>query len=1241
MSSNPGVATWNGAGGSGRSQRLYTTADEAGNPALGLTGGNTVTLPQQYPTLSVLNSLGIQGQIVTATNSTLYLNGVPIGGGAGGDVSRWAEYPAIHDVIGEKSIGIFAEPLRDIKDFKNVHAGIVHADIVAGVPGSGALMGGLLVSAPFHEGTDAVFGDSDEHNGSLEVYGGVTLDGGVVHGTSIGCLPVPPDGGVNTQRIDVLPVGIDIVAATYVTIDAAGAANIAAGGALSLAGGDYIETNTDDIICRNSTAGNDVTRMSIGKIVRANNGKEPLRLTDDEGGDYARGVVLDHGRNVESQVFRTKQTETAIEWTETIMCLPQYKYRRYGKIYRPFMSHRGVDPASSTLPGWNSAKQYDYKEIVKSENGVYQARDDPAVGILPGANPFGWESISSTVSKVTDVWFYAEPTDNGSLTFEPLAGEATYWSIAKPREQPFVSVVKRLNSDKSVVGIGHVYDTVFNPPTTSDISVTSDLDMNGFRLFNASKVEGLQMVIPEKPLRPGWSTTTLYDPQQIVSFGANVYQALQVNRLVDPTATSLPLYSPGYYYEGQIVRVLVSAVYQTYRARADIPTPVPPPSSPLSWEYLPTVNAVGDVWASVPPDRYSLTFSPENPAVETSYITLQKDRLDGTLSITRRAVSTGLPLAQGLLYDDTINVPDLANLACTGNVFLNQHSLLDVDSLDANYIRLGVPDSPYYQLIRWWNEDLCWQSPSSAYIPVSSSWWKTGQGGPLAFELDIKEGLRIRDPDGVGQHWTVNASSNNKLVVNQRAFLSTPNSTSLTLENINNILFANATSLATTTGGLSLGGSSLLNAGTVGCSQLAITDVVTSLGTYDLKFNNGALSYKASSSSTWLPVASSASTWSTFAATQNVNMASYALTNLSRLQMQDMTSGNYEMRFVGGVLSYRAVGSSTWLPVATPADVSTWSQYAATETVDLDSNNITNIGTITQQDLVSGVYDLRFNNGVLSFKPFTASTWTPVGSASTWSLYPATENVDWGQNSILNCDSGFFNDLRLGIPDTSSYKLYRHYNGEFAYQDEGSGSFLPVAGRWSVFAPLAPVTWNLETNGNITYRNVDNPTEEPAYQLNAGPDIYSPGAAGRSSLLVNAQPFLYKGPADDGFEFLWANKVQFRDATSGGTAHLRAEGDIFYADIVASDGTPVTTKQVAYTSDIVASSVQSGRAYIDVDGYAEITLPSEYADTLYNVTATYFGTGSLRTSLSVANLTTTGFRVYGSIGENITWMSVR
>ena len=106
---------------------------------------------------------------------------------------------------------------------------------------------------------------------ALFVEGGCTITGGVappgipIHGTTIGAGPRVL--GLDTIRIDVLPVGIDITSATFVTINAAGAANIAAGGALSLAGGSYIEANTSDFNIINTTSGDQNTTITCANYL--------------------------------------------------------------------------------------------------------------------------------------------------------------------------------------------------------------------------------------------------------------------------------------------------------------------------------------------------------------------------------------------------------------------------------------------------------------------------------------------------------------------------------------------------------------------------------------------------------------------------------------------------------------------------------------------------------------------------------------------------------------------------------------------------------------------------------------------------------------------------------------------------------------------------------------------------------------------------------------------------------------
>jgi hypothetical protein len=86
--------------------------------------------------------------------------------------------------------------------------------------------------------------------------------------------------GVNTTRIDILPIGATLDSATFVTINAGGAANMAAGGAISIAAGDYIEMNSGELQVINTTSGQSL--MSVNNIQgnTHNSGDGTLQIRD-------------------------------------------------------------------------------------------------------------------------------------------------------------------------------------------------------------------------------------------------------------------------------------------------------------------------------------------------------------------------------------------------------------------------------------------------------------------------------------------------------------------------------------------------------------------------------------------------------------------------------------------------------------------------------------------------------------------------------------------------------------------------------------------------------------------------------------------------------------------------------------------------------------------------------------------------------------------------------------------------
>jgi hypothetical protein len=192
--------------------------------------------------------------VLNASGGDLYANGTKLAQGE--DVNEWSRYPAITDVnMNSHSIS------GAYKLFLDGPLNIDPAQNVLKVYGNSKFYGGVEMFSSFNSTSPSfvstplipfvsipvlavpgqlTVGSSNAsavYGAPVYVYGGGTLDGGQTNGWSIGCLPF---GGINTQRIDVLPVGISIASATFLTANVFGAANIAAGGAIAFAAGSYV-----------------------------------------------------------------------------------------------------------------------------------------------------------------------------------------------------------------------------------------------------------------------------------------------------------------------------------------------------------------------------------------------------------------------------------------------------------------------------------------------------------------------------------------------------------------------------------------------------------------------------------------------------------------------------------------------------------------------------------------------------------------------------------------------------------------------------------------------------------------------------------------------------------------------------------------------------------------------------------------------------------------------------------------
>lgn len=192
--------------------------------------------------------------------------------GSGANASLWSLYKAVQtvDISGNTVTNVGTLNSTTISNSSNTYTrtlGVGGFSVAPNISfdnlGNGTFGQSVTASNVAEVANISVYGvNRPVGTNALYAEGGVTLDGGgSVHGITIGTLPV---AGVNTQRIDVLPVGIGVNAATYIQLAAGGAGSFAAGGALSLAAGDYIEANSDEFRHINTTSGNQQTTVYAG-----------------------------------------------------------------------------------------------------------------------------------------------------------------------------------------------------------------------------------------------------------------------------------------------------------------------------------------------------------------------------------------------------------------------------------------------------------------------------------------------------------------------------------------------------------------------------------------------------------------------------------------------------------------------------------------------------------------------------------------------------------------------------------------------------------------------------------------------------------------------------------------------------------------------------------------------------------------------------------------------------------------
>jgi hypothetical protein len=396
----PNAPNWqgdvSGSGGDGGVGDLYILPDPpsiAENPSIGLEGRNEVPLPTKYKDFDVDN--------LTATN----INGNP-----NYDASNWWRYPANGNVTATLN-PLFDAPQWDISGFEqiscvtlNTTQNVECGNTINAVLGN---IGGLncpdILMSPGDKvarldcyGTNLVAGDN-----ALYVEGGTTLTGGgIVHGVTIGALQV---AGLDTNRIDVVPLGIDIsTLTTPIAIQSGVICSVSGGAFLSLAGGDYIQYSSDQHYFVNGVPGvsDDFTDIYVGNIHAAFGGTAPLRIND-----AGRGVEL---ANVNS-ISMTTQLPIA-DWSGVTAYGAGDKVKLSNAYYNCVVGNTNTPP-NAPIPDWVSAATYDVGNVVFSDAVVFRCSSYISGSTTP-PDPTGdpnWDNLGFTTNLITQIWAVFNP----------------------------------------------------------------------------------------------------------------------------------------------------------------------------------------------------------------------------------------------------------------------------------------------------------------------------------------------------------------------------------------------------------------------------------------------------------------------------------------------------------------------------------------------------------------------------------------------------------------------------------------------------------------------------------------------------------------------------------------------------------------------------------------------------------------------------------------------------------------
>jgi len=973
---NDNAESGGGGGGGGGSDvgDLYivpdpTTIEE--NPSIGLEGRNEIALPTKYRDLEVKN--------LTAET----INGGTI------DITRWSLYRAISDVRG--MLGAFSIPQYSIADFFDITAAnnitAQLGSVVAGINVSA----GVQVSAPvggFNQITaeDINVSFSDETadvniyganllagDNALYVEGGTTLTGGgIIHGITIGALQV---GGIDTVRIDVLPVGMLLTSATTILITAVGATTVTAAGVLALAGGSYIEYNSDEHRFINTTAGNDYTDIYVGNIHAAYGGSQPLRIND-----VGRGVGL---ANVKSIDLWTEQPPL---WVNSTLYTTGQKVG-YLNVYYTCLADNAYTQPNIPIPNWVSASNYITGTIVFSSPYAFRCTSSISGSTTP-PNPTSdpnWLNLGLLSNDITQIWQVYSPygayilgDDLSTVNVGTVGANAMATDVLGGKTDPYqlnvgasiiadsgVRVINEFNSIQ-LKGKPSFNATFGFLSSTSDVSTiaqdnstgqmvitTSDgltINTNTSTDFSAGDVVNLKNLTLTSALNPTWSDIVPYALNAMVERdGYNWRSEIAGNVGNIPQALLAPWLLSSSYIIGN-VRYDVGA-NNSYLCIANVSGSTTPPSSdPTNWSFFQVGSNAEDCWYQM------------NPIVES---TIVGDRLSG-IQIGKQAFvgEAGTYLA---ILQDTEQVGTIdATIGSGGSITIAGNDSATLGALTGTATILG----------------------DSVYILTTPT-----TGGNILVEAN--EDLSM----GAIGEVALGSTTGNVNITSVAGDIIVNSADALTLAGVNNVALGStsadvlitsevSTSITATTGNVNITSS----VGNVG---------ITGDGTITISANNN------------LGVSSVETT--TISGTQGLVLSSPEVASLTSTTNEVNITGNTDVNVVATTNNISLTAGNNINLTAGAGD-----KVIVNSTLDLNSNNLTNVGTINGYNPPLTIYKNATIGSAISRAANTAEI----------QVYQQTMTLKANTQYMLNMSyAGLTENVSTATPNNNWYIIYRVHQG--------------------------------------------------------------------------------------------------------------------------------------------------------------------------------------------------------------------